>query len=481
MTIERILRDYQIDLIDRVRSEIKAGKRAPLVVLPTGGGKTVCFSSIAASAADLGRRVVILVHRAELLMQTSATLQDIGVRHGIVAPGRHRRYAEAVQVASVQSLAARLKRGEPFPRPDLIIIDEAHHTVAGTWARVIEAFPDTKRIGFTATPVRTDGQGLAKAFDAMVEGPNVRRLTERGYLAPAAVFAPGDVDLTGVRTRGGDWHAGDLTGAVDKPSVTGDAVEHYRRHVGDGRALVFCCSLQHAEHVTERFNAAGIPAERIDGALDAAERRRVLRRLASGETRILTSVDLISEGFDVPAVEAAILLRPTQSTGLYLQQVGRALRPAPGKARAVILDHVGNTMRHGLPDEDREWSLHATKRGRRKSSDASDADGPRVVVCGKCFAAHSLPACPHCGFVPEVKPREIAEREGQLIEITPEQIEAARAKIAARVEQGRATSEAALIELATRRGYRNPRAWAHSVLRGREQKQQRQREGAFSW
>src|SRR5690606_8094320 len=203
-----------------------------------------------------------------------------------------------------------------------------------------------------------------------------------------------------------------------------DAIGHYRRLCPGQRAIVFAAGVENSKHIVAQFLAAGIPAEHVDGSMTNEARDAAVTRFRRGETLVLSNSDLFGEGFDVPAVEAAILLRPTKSLSLYLQQVGRALRPAEGKAEAIILDHAGNSLRHGLPDDEREWSLE--DRERRKKGEASEEP---VRQCTECFFVYRpAPRCPQCGHQPVVVVREIEQVEGQLEEVK-------RAEQAAKVER----------------------------------------------
>lgn len=450
------LRPYQDAIIQKARANFVMGRRSQLLVLPTGGGKTVCFSYMAGRAVEKGLRVWILAHRVELLDQISRTLREFAVPHGVIAPGYIADRRKPVQVASVFTLARRLERYDP---PDLIIVDEAHHAIStSTWGKVITAFPKAKLLGVTATPIRLSGEGLGDLFETMVQGPTMRELIDLGALSPYRLFAPAGVDLTGVHSRMGDFVRGEIEAAMDKPSITGDAVAHYRKLAPGRRAVAFCVSVEHAVHVAEQFRAAGISAQAIDGGIDRTLRASVLSEFSAGRIQVLASCDLISEGFDVPAIEAAILLRPTQSLGLYLQQVGRALRTFPGKTEAVILDHAGNVKRHGLPDEERVWSLDGTQR--RKGAQKSEIP---VKTCGSCFATvHSAATNCSCGFEFPVQKREVQHVEGDL-----QEIDLATAARMRRQEQGRAQTEADLVALGRSRGMKRPELWARHVMLAR--------------
>jgi len=438
MILPSALRDYQHDAVERLRASYRAGHRAPLLQLPTGGGKTVIFSHIARRQAAVESRVYILLHRRELVKQVVGAL---GVRHGVIAGGFSPNPLAPIQVCSVQSLARKL---HTIPSPDMIVIDEAHHAPAGQWAKIIAAYPKARVLGVTATPIRLDGKGLGDMFDDLIIGPSVKELTERGYLAPAVVYAPSTIDTGGIKTQMGDWTKKDLAAAADKPSITGDAIAHYRRYADRKPAVAFCVSIAHAQHVADNFSAAGYRAKCVDGKMDVRERDAAITALGNGGLDVLTSCDIISEGVDVPVIECGILLRPTQSMTLAIQQMGRCLRPSPGKRCAIILDHAGNCVRHGLPDTDREWTLTTTRVKGSRNTEQSVA----IRQCPQCYRVHPpAPTCPVCGFVYPVVGREIDEREGELV-----RLEATRAEV--RQAARAADSLESLEELETRAKYK---------------------------
>lgn len=450
------LRDYQHKAISDLRSAMQQGARAPLLCLPTGGGKTVILATIAAQAAAKGRRVLILVHRRELIHQTASKLAWAGLDHGIIAAG-HPASDHAVHVASVQTLVRRLPHMQW--QPSLVIIDEAHHAAAGSWRKILEHWPDAYRLGVTATPCRLDGRGLSEAFDHLVMGPSVADLVFWGFLSAARIYAPPMVaDLSGIRRRAGDYANDQAAVAMDRPTVTGDAIAHYQRLAAGQQAIAFCCNVAHAISVCDAFKTAGISAALLLG--NTADRDEVVAQYAAGVVRVLVTVDVVSEGFDVPAASCAILLRPTQSLSLYLQQVGRVLRPAPGKPHAIILDHVGNVPRHGFPDDPREWSLaEGIVRGGRGTA------APSVRTCPQCYAAFKpAPICPVCGAqCAPIKSRKIQQLAGELQELRRESIQQRR-------EQGKARTLQDLIHLGQARGMKNPVGWAKHVYWARQRR-----------
>jgi len=294
------LRDDQRTFLNQIDRAIETAPHSVLAVAPTGSGKTVCFSMLTKSWAEEGRRVMILVHRAELLAQVSSTLTTLGVEHGVIAPSFPNHKNRQVQVASVQTLVHRLADHAP---PDYLIIDEAHHAIAkSSWGKVFLAWPHAKRLGVTATPERLSGEGLRDTFSTMVMGPSVSALMEQGALSPYRLFAPPIAALGTVHRRMGDYVRGELETAMNTRTITGNAVKHYQSLAAGKRAMVFCVSIRHAEAVAEEFLAAGVVAESLDGTMRDQERKAILQRFTAGHSKVLTSCDLVSEGFDLPAV-----------------------------------------------------------------------------------------------------------------------------------------------------------------------------------
>ena len=448
------LRPYQTQLITDIRLQYQLGHRSVLAVLPTGGGKTVCFSHIAQAAARKGNRVCILVHRAELLDQASRALTAMGVTHGRIQANRSIDLSHAVQVASVQTLARRLHKLPPefF---NLLVVDEAHHTNSNTWSTVLQHFHKAHVLGVTATPCRGDGRGLGDHYQAMAQGPSAQWLTDNGYLAAARVLAPPGFDATGLRKKMGDFDTKQAEERVT--TITGDAVSHYKRHLPGQTAIAFCCSVAHAEAVAALFLSQGIAAASIDGTMTTDQRSDLLAALGTGRLKVLTSCSLIGEGVDVPSVGGCILLRPTQSIGLHLQMIGRCLRPSGDKV-AVVLDHVGNTLRLGHHLEERDWTLDGVKKRDREAA-------PSVRVCPVCFSTSPSAAqvCRECGhmFAPQEQ-RELKVVEGELQELQRQQ----------RREQGSAQTLQQLIALGHQRGYKNPVGWAKHLMAARQAKGQ---------
>lgn len=454
------LREYQNDIVAETRSKISSC-RSVLIQSPTGSGKTLLTAFMLGNAAKKNNVCWFLVHRRELIKQSVETFNAVGIDHGVVAPNFLMQPEKRVQIASVQTVARRHAR---LPRPNLIVWDEAHHVAAKSWSVIHDLFSASYHIGLTATPERLDGTGLGKWFNHLVHGPAVTWLIENGFLSPYKLYAPPSGIVTkGLHTRMGDFVKSELVSAVDKPTITGDAIKHYMTHAAGRRAVVFCVSIEHSKHVVEQFRNAGIVAAHVDGETPTDERDDAIRRFRNGDIRVLSNVELFGEGFDLPAIECAILLRPTQSLGLYLQQVGRALRPFPGKQFAIILDHAGNCQRHGLPDDVRAWSLSGSENRKKRDEDA----GPPVRICKKCFAAQPAGAliCKVCGTQFEIQSREVDQVEGELQEVDLEAM-----RIQRKIQQGKAKSYDDLVALAKSRKYPNPHGWASHIVRARQAK-----------
>jgi DNA repair protein RadD len=450
------LRDYQVDIIERTRALMRSGVRSICIQGPTGMGKTALVAQMLKTASERGLTSWFLLHRRELITQSIRAFDKVGVHHGVQAATFLEDTRAPVQICGVQTLINRLDR---LKKPNLIVYDECHHIAAGSWSKIFNSYPAAYHIGVTATPERLDGRGLSDYFKELVEGPTVEWLIKNNYLSPYRLFAPPMPDQK-FHTRMGDFVKSEIVEAMNKPKITGSAIHEYKKLATGKRAVVFCASIEHSKAVVSEFIQAGISAEHVDGETDQSTRDAAIKRFASGETLVLSNVELFGEGFDLPAIEVAILLRPTQSLGLYLQQVGRSLRPYPGKTEAIILDHAGNCARHGLPDENRIWSLE----GRDIKSRGEKAQS--IKVCPRCFGAQVSgisSRCIHCGHEFEVQAREIEQVEGELTEISLEKLKSVR-----RAEQGRAKDLADLIAVGRSRGYKRPELWARHVYMGRK-------------
>ncbi len=459
------LRPRQATAIQHVREAYRAGKRAPILVAPTGFGKTHTAAAIIQSALDRGRTVWFLAHLREILEDTANRLRSVNIPFGEIGAGKPKEYYRRVQVVSVQTAVRR----DDLPKPDLVIVDECHLAVATTYLKVLGKIGNPVLLGLTGTPCRLDGKGLGELFDEIIPTCSTGTLIKEELLAPIKYFAPHRPDLTGLRMSGGDYRQSDLDDEMDRSTITGDVIEHYRKHCDGKRAVAFCTSIKHAEHVAAEFQAAGYRAVAISGESKRSERTEALTGLREGTIQVVCNAQLWVAGVDVPQIECIVLLRPTKSLTFYLQAIGRGLRmsPASGKTHLTVLDHAGSIFEHGPPDMERKWSLQGrSRRGQRATP---------VRQCPACFAAHvPAPVCPECGYrYPSPKKGGPQEVDGELDEIDMRQAAALerlakkKEQMAKKAEQGRAKTLDQLIELGRSRGYKHPVGWARKIMASR--------------
>lgn len=444
------LRPYQAKAKQDIYNAWDQGFVNVLAVLPTGAGKTVLFSDI---IHDHRGASCAIAHRQELVSQISLALARDKVRHRIIGPKSVVKlcvnlhmlevgasYYDPSSTCAVAGVDTLVRRGDELngwlESVTLCVQDEAHHVLeSNKWGTAFKMFPNAKGLGVTATPLRADGKGLGRhvdgLFDTMVEGPGMRDLIEMGFLTEYRVFAPpSDFVRPGAEAIGatGDFSHVKLKAAVKKSHIVGDVVTHYQRIAPGKLGVTFTDSVETATEIAAQFNAAGVPAAVVSAKTPDAERIAILRRFKNRELLQLVNVDLFGEGFDLPAIEVVSMARATESYALYVQQFGRALRLLDGKLFALIIDHVGNVERHGLPDARREWTLdRREKRGKSKASDAIP-----VRACPACTAVYEriYNACPFCGHVMTPAARSGPEQvDGDLIELDPAALAAMRGEI----------------------------------------------------
>lgn len=421
------LRDYQA-LAEFEIKQAWLSVANVLAVLPTGAGKTVLFAKI---LNDHNGAACAIAHRQELVSQISIALARFGVTHRIIAPqplirdivqlhveetGRSYYNPSAnIAVAGVDTLKRRAHKMRKWCNSvTLWVTDEAHHVQVGNkWGDACELFPNAKGLGVTATPCRADGGGLGRhadgLFDTMIEGATMRQLIDRGFLTDYRVFAPpSDLDLEGVTiTASGEMSKSQVKKRVERSHILGDVVEHYLKIAPGKLGVTFAVDVDTATEIAARFNAAGVPSEVVSAKTPVKERTAILKRFKNRQLLQLVNVDLFGEGFDLPAIEVVSMARPTQSYSLYVQQFGRALRLMDGKQWAIIIDHVGNVMRHGLPDRAQIWTLDRREKRSKRKHDPDliplktcvnyELDGVDHQGCyGQFEAIHT--ACPYCGL-----------------------------------------------------------------------------------
>lgn len=443
-----VLRDYQSEIVRSIHDSWQRGYKRPLVCLPTGSGKTVLAADMAYRVAGHDKTAWFIVHRRELFKQTVDTFDEFGI------PRR-----EHVHVGMVRSV---LNKG--LPDPDLIVLDEAHHLGARTWRRIVDAYPEAYMTGLTATPARLDGKALGDVFDRLIAGPTTQDLVNQGYLSPYRMIVADVADLSGLKTKGADYDRTDAESRLMERAVYGDVIKAFRKYASDAQAIYFCTTIKHSEATAEAFRSAGIRAEHFDGNTPSKKRDELIQEFRNGDIQILSNCELIGEGFDMPACDAIGMLRPTQSLTIYLQQVGRALRPRPGKT-ATLIDHVGNIQRHGSPSEPRQWSLE----GKIKTGRAVTEEGEFAIrCCTNCFAAYEVtrPRCPVCGAEYVSTMEEIKQiRDVKMRILEEKELECERKWALSPEAEKEARSYSDLCKIAKHKGYKT--GWAYHKAKAR--------------
>ncbi len=349
------LRDYQANLINSVFTTWNEGNASIILQLPTGAGKTIVFTQIINKFIQQNKRVLVIAHRRELIAQAHEKIKSItGVSSGIILSGVKPNFSCIVQVASIQTLI----NIENNLKIDLLIFDEAHHTASQSYIKILNQYRQALVLGVTATPVRADGRGFKDIYERLIIGPSVSELIKQGCLSNFKMFgAVAKIKTKGIKITAGDFNLKELSQAVAAADITGDLVPTWKKYADGKKTVLFAIDVSHSKECTKAFLDAGIPAEHIDGTTPATERDATLNRFRRGETLVLCNCNIVTEGFDVPTIEAIQCVRPTLSLVLYLQMFGRSLRPSPGKEYATLIDHTNNWGIHGLPNTPHDWSL----------------------------------------------------------------------------------------------------------------------------
>lgn len=415
------LRDYQQETIDKVYQSIKSGHRSIMVQSPPRTGKTVLMADIARRATAKGNRVLFMVHRQEIVQQVVKTFRADGVNMNLA------------KIGMVQTITRHVEDLDP---PQIIFVDEAHHALATTYQRVLKAFPKAYKLLFTATPYRLNGAGFTDIADDLITGKPVSWLIDHHFLAPVEYYAPSQIDTSKLRTkRAGDYSVDSIQEAM-KPKIYGNAVKHYLKLAAGKQAIAYTYNVDSAIKLAQAFNNQGITARSVAGSTPKEVRRKIIEDYRAGKIKIVTNAELFTEGLDLPNVDCVIMLRPTQSLSLYLQFAMRSMNPREGKT-AIIIDHVGNVERFGLPTDDREWTLEGREKGKTSSSGATIKS---VTVCQTCFASfyRTGGTCPYCGAaLGEEKKLEVVD-DAELKKVTR-----SRLAIVKQLEQSAATQNIA--------------------------------------
>ena len=444
-----MLRVYQQDIFDKSIDAFRNGSKGVCCVLPCRSGKSFIMARMIKGAKG---NVLVLAHRHTLINQHKELLKSLGV------------LTENVRVESVFTEASRLGRYSA-DSINLIIIDEAHLSEAASYRKVCEYY-DCKRVLFTATPARLDGKPLTLA-DTLITGVTADELIKTGAISEYDYYAPDlDLNIDNVDMVAGEYNNGQLTELMCQAAIYGDVLKYYRQ-LGDNRqAIAYCTSVKHSEQTAKMFCDSGIPAISIDGSMSQKERNLRMELFKSGKVQILCNCNLISEGVTLPGASVALLLRPTCSLPLFIQQACRVLTPVEGK-KAVIIDFVNNVQKHGLPTEAHHWSLTQTVERRKEFNEDGTLSIRQCEKCFKCFK--TAPVCPYCGYTYKIKGRElkaVKDVELKKIEAAQKETEEQQRKEARR-EQGQCKTYEELYALAKKRGYKNPSGWAYFIMKGR--------------
>lgn len=422
-------RSYQIDTVNRSRALVARGIRRFIIQAPCGSGKTITACMFMQAAVDKGRRCLFIAPARQLVNQCSNKLQEFGLHHGIIMARRG--YTPAnIQVASKDTLMSRAINSEKIslPESDIVIFDEAHLSLGDGAMKILERYKNSVIIGLTATPARKSGLQPGDFYKGIIHSVPVSQLIREGYLVPARVFAPNTPDLKGVKVSGGDYVESQLAKRMDRPTLVGDIVAHWKRLAQDRQTVVFASSVEHSMHLCQEFLRSGIQAKHIDAETPDDERDRIFGtydeegEIHNGKIRVLCNYGVATFGVDFPPVSCAIFARPTKSFVLYMQMAGRVLRayngPLGKKTDALILDHAGCVLMHGFPDEDIDWKLDESEKIQDKNEKKRDEGEFRTPVqCPMCMALFSgSPVCPECGHVLKKKRNpKPTHREGGIL------------------------------------------------------------------
>lgn len=408
------LRTYQTDAIQSIYDWFAAGKDAPLVVTPTGSGKSVILAEFIRRACTEypDTQILVLTHVKELVEQDAKAIKRVWPHApvGIYSAGLGKRQLKPVTVASIQSV---YNKPAFHGRFDLIIVDEAHlipHKSTGMYRKMLEACiavnADTKLIGLTATPYRLDSgmlhEGEGALFDGISYEANVADLIQAGYLCPLTARHGDDVDMTGIKVTGGEFNAGQLGERMSAMELVEHHADLIVQRCADRNAwLIFCVTVEHAAQITAALVRRGVSSEYVSGDMPNVERDGKINAFKAGQIRALINCSILTTGFDHPATDAVVMLRPTLSPGLYVQMVGRGLRLHESKSNCLVLDFGGNVRRHGFIDK-----VEPPRKGKKGAS----KEAP-VKVCPKCgvFSPIMTKRC-ECGHV-----FEVAERESETV------------------------------------------------------------------
>lgn len=448
------LRDYQEKLKQKTRNAFR-NYRKIIMLAPCGAGKTIISSSIIADSINKGKKVWFIVHRQELQSQAENTFKKIGI------------VSDNVKVYMIQTLVNLIKKNKINEIPDMIVLDECQHSSSKTYLTLFNTYKDTFFLGLSATPCRLSGKPLGDIYENIVSEIEAEDLIKMGFLAKYDYYAPKlKADFSQVKIKStGDYDSEQVERELSNSTIYGDIIKYYNKLAKNKKTIIYCPTISYSLKIEKLFNENGYVARHFDGTTKDSERKQIIEDFTEGKIKILTNVDLIGEGFDVPSCETVILLRPTQSLSLYIQQSTRCLRP-DGDKKSVIIDMVGNCYRHGMPTEKREWSLDK----KMKCENPSGEEAILIRQCPNCYKVYEPKSkvCPYCKYEAQPTPREIKEQEKAELEKI-QKIE----KYQRKNEVYNCKTMSELVAYAKSKGYKNPGGWAYFILKSRKEKERK--------
>lgn len=451
------LRDYQQEVYNKTKQAFKNGSKGVCIVLPCRSGKSFIMAKISEDAIQKNSKVLILAHRNSLLKQHRDLFEQFKLKNNNIR---------------IQSVFTEVNHLGEYEKPDIIIIDEAHLSGATSYRKVCEYY-NCIRVLFTATPARLDGKPLTLA-DTLIKGITIKELTKKGAISDFDFYAPDlKLNLDNVKIVAGEYNNEELEKEMNKPAIYGDILKYYCELGQDRQAIAYCVNIAHSKKVCEMFNSNGIKAVHMDASTKEKDRIKILDDFKNNKFKILCNCNLISEGITLPTASVGLLLRPTCSLPLYIQQACRVLTPSENK-KAIIIDFVNNFEKHGLPNEEREWTLD----GKIKQRIQYDNEGNLLIKnCPKCYKTYkgNLTVCPYCGYKNIPNKKEIEnKKEIQLKKISEEEAKKRKEeqyKRKAEIYNCKTMGE--LIGYAKQKGYKNPGGWAYNIMKSRERKQKK--------
>lgn len=414
------LRPHQIEVIEKTRQSIVDGYKKPLIFAPCSFGKTIVSAEIAKLCVEKGNKILFLVHRRLLAIQTKEKFDEYGLNSSIMMAGMHTNFNVNIMITTIQTYSRRLTLDEPrynqfFHDADIIFCDEAHLGISETYQKIYSYYKDKIIIGLSGSPARGDQRGLGEVFSNIIKSTGIEDLTKKGFLAPIRYFAAETPDLTGVKTTAGDYNKGELQKKMNKEKLVGDVIENWLRLSKNRPTIIFSTGVKHSINLSEQFIKNGIPSAHLDSRTPHIERMDVLNDFREGRITVVTNCQLFTEGYDADFVSCIGIARPTKSLPLWIQMAGRGQRIYQGKKDCILLDFGGNIERHGLIEWEREWSLDGKKRAWAKPSEKQTK---KVVKCRACnLVFEGKNKCPDCDTEVKSFGKKIATIEAELKEL----------------------------------------------------------------